>query len=342
MESWNPAEVKSDIDNRETKQPGSLIEMTRLALSEHYAGASIRIVGRISVRDNSEIFRTRIETIAALDAAIKCCFVPHTKTPDESAAREQFLALEKEDNALKKGLSRYRVPTPLYLAPELATLTMSWVEGESLTRRMRRPAIFIKGAAWFEVVGAWLGNFHTLGPMRHQKVNLAERLSVVERLSASPLPDKSFAEAIRILKITAPELEGIEAEMSWLHGDCKTDNFFLSGPDIYGIDISLSYENPVEYDLAQFFNNLDLLLASPQNLYLAGMKSTLKSAFWRGYRSTGPSVSRAYLNWLRLNFSLSSWHTMQTEEKPGIRNWMLNRMFSTLVNRLTGKITSSQ
>lgn len=311
-------------------------------MSNRYSGANVRIEDLISVRDNSEIFHAKIETDTLFAVAIKCCFIPKTRIPDRSAAQEQFLALERVDNVLKKDYSRYCVPAPVYLMPELGTLVMSWVEGESLTRKLHRPGIFIKGPEWFEAVGAWLGNFHKLGPVRRQQVNLDERLKIVAELSASPLPEKSFAKAIGVLQKIAPGLENIKVEASWLHGDCKTDNFFLSGPDIYGIDISLCHENPVEYDLAMFFNNLDLIFSSPQNFYLAGMQSRLEKAFWRGYRSTGPSVSLTYLNWLRLNFALSFWHTMLKGHKWSIRNWVLNQIFTKLANRLSGKVDSWQ
>jgi len=333
--------VKSNLHRGETSLSASRIELAQQALSNHYSGANVRIEGLISVRENSEIFHAKIESDAPFAVAIKCCLVPQTRIPDQSAAQEQFLALERVDNMLKKGHSRYCVPAPLYLMPELGTLVVSWVEGESLTRKLHRPGIFIKGPEWFETVGAWLGNFHKLGPLRRQRVNLNERLKVSEDLYASPLPDKSFIKAISILKKTAPRIENIEVEASWLHGDCKTDNFFLSGPDIYGFDISLCHENPVEYDLAMFFNNLDLLFSSPQNFYLAGMQSSLEKAFWRGYRSTGPSVSLTYLNWLRLNLSLSFWHTMLKGRKRSIRNWVLNRMFAKLAGRLSEIIDQS-
>lgn len=330
--------MKNGIQNDKIQGFDSPIERARKAVSDHYAGVNIEIDGPVSVRDNSQIFHATINTATPLQVAIKLCLDPQTKTPDKLAALEQFAALERVSNALENDNNRFRVPEPLCLSAELATFAMSWVEGKSLTSRLRHPSVFIKGEDWFHDIGAWLGNFHKVGPLRRRQVCLDERLTDIDNLSISPISDKAFFKAIMVLQKTAPALRDIEVEISWLHGDCKTDNFLLSGNCIYGIDISLSYENPVEYDLAQFMNNLDLLFRSPQCIHLRGMQSKLEQAFWRGYHSTAPSVSDAYLNWLRLEFSLSFWHSMLKGRQRSFRAWIFNRMFANQASSLCGKI----
>jgi tRNA A-37 threonylcarbamoyl transferase component Bud32 len=330
--------VNTGIHKPNSRQSGPAIDELRKALSDQFTGAIVHLNGPISSRDNSEIFRASIETAEPIEAAVKRCLIPQTNLPDDSAANEQFLALKRVENALASGPKRFRVPSPLLHLPELATIAMSWVDGDTLTNKMLQPSVFARGRGWFEDIGAWLGNFHKAGSVRLQLVNLDERLRVVQDLRASPLADRSFSNAISILLETASPLQSIEAQISWLHGDCKTDNFILSGNLIYGIDISLNYENPVEYDLAQFLNNLDLLFSSPKYLHLFAMRSKLEKAFWRGYLSTGPTVAHLYLNWLRLGFSVSFWHTMLEGRKQSLRTWILNRMFSKLVDRLSKQI----
>ena len=127
-------------------------------------------------------------------------------------------------------------------------------------------------------------------------------------------------------------------EVTWLHGDCKADNFILTGQGIYGIDISLCDENPVEYDLAMFLNNLGLLLSGPQYIHVRAMQSRFEQAFWQGYRLLGPPVSQVYLDWTRLNFLLSQWHTMLNGQRPRINTWILNCMFSNLTTRLSRRV----
>lgn len=311
------------------------------ALSEHCCGEPVQLDGPISVRDYSEIFHALIGTAEPLEAAVKRCLDPRTKVADEPEARQQFAALQRINSAFGNRNRRYRVPTPLYLLPELGTFAMSWVDGVSVTRKLRHPGVFIDGPGWLEAIGAWLGNFHQAGPLQRRRVNVDEQLNALEDLPAAALSERSLAKAIAILQKTASPLESGEVAVSWLHGDCKTDNFIACGENIYGIDISLSHENAVEYDLAQFLNNLDLLLSSPKHLHLAGMKSKLEAAFWRGYSSTGPSVSPSYLNWLRLSFALFFWHETLKGERPNIRTWILNRMFAKLVGHLSEKTTSA-
>lgn len=326
------------------------MELIEKALSNHFNGMAIELDRPISVRANSEVFHAMIGSIAPLEVAVKRCYVAMTKTPDVSGAREQFAALERLNQAFADKNIRYGVPTPLCLMPVLATFVMSWVQGESLTKKLHRPSVFMDGPAWFEGVGAWLGYFHQQGPLRRQTVNLEDRLLVVDELCASPIPGPSFTNALQMLRRSAASLEGTEAEVTWLHGDCKTDNFFLSGQHIYGIDISLRHENPVEYDLAQFWNNLDLLLSNPKYLHLVGMhfhlvgnmRSRFEKAFWRGYLNTGPTVSHPYMNWLRLNFLLSFWHETLLRPRPRLRTWLLNRMFTKLAVKLTQKIGAIQ
>ena len=333
--------MKQAIQRYRTNLSGGAIEKVQKALSDHFSGALVQLDNPISVRDNSEIFHAVIGTAVPLEAAVKYCRVPRTSSPDVSAAKEQFFALKRVACALENRNDRYRVPTPLCLLPDLGILAMSWIDGEALSKKIIRPAVVFEGPGWFEEIGAWLGNFHCAGPRCRGLINLDERLTVLEDLYASPLTDRSFTKGIHILQEAASSLMQIEAETSWLHGDCKPDNFMFFGCNTYGIDISLSHENPVEYDLAQFWNNLDLLLGTPIYMLARSMRPRLEEAFWRGYRCTGPTVSQPYLNWLRLNFSLSFWHNMLNGPKQTPRSWMLNRTFAKLADSLCRKITQN-
>ena len=172
------------------------IEQARKVISDHFSGVEVQLSGPISERDNSKVFYAVIDTAKRLEAAVKLCLVPQTQIPDESSAREQYVALERVNSALANGNPRYRVPTPLYLAADLAVFVMSWVEGESLTNKLRQSATFNDGTRWFEGIGAWLGNFHKAGPIRRQLIDLDERLKVIEDLCASPLPSESFKRAL--------------------------------------------------------------------------------------------------------------------------------------------------
>ena len=311
-------------------------------LSDLHDRAAVRIDGPIHRTSNSEIFHARIDTTPPLHAAVKHCRLPHTRTPDPAGASQQFHALERVHSALANGNPRFAVSAPLFLDRELATFAMSWIDDESVSRKMRRPTAFYNAADWFADIGAWLGTFHKAGPIRTEGLVLDERLTVIDDLCASALPHASFARALQLLQETAAPLQNSETEVSWVHGDCKTDNFIIGKDRIFGMDMSIIHENSVEFDIAQFLNNLQLMLASPMYAYLLGLRPQLETAFWSGYRSTGPTVSQAYLKWSRLLFAASFWHTRLRGQAPTMRNRILNSVFRKLTERLTRELAAPQ
>ena len=152
----------------------------------------------------------------------------------------------------------------------------------------------------------------------------------------NPAAHATFAQAAAVLEETRSAAESRPVDRSWLHGDCKTDNFMFDAGKTYAIDIGLSHENAVEHDLAQFLNQLDMLLARPRFLRLAFGRKALHEAFWRGYRATGPEVSEPCLRWLRLFGLFALWHTTVVEDgrESALRAWLLNRMFIAQARRL--------
>jgi tRNA A-37 threonylcarbamoyl transferase component Bud32 len=305
-----------------------------LVLSEHYAGATVELAGPVSVRDYSEIYRVHIESPSPINLAVKRCLVPQTKIPDVAAAKDQYLALERVSRAIVERDPGYRIPAPLFIDSVSASYGMSWVDGQSLTEKLHSFSIFSEGYHWFERVGAWLGNFHSAGPLHSAYFNIEERIASVANLRECVLQDKSFAYASYCLSENVAAMRNVPVQISWLHGDCKTDNFLIGEEAIFGIDISLSYENAIEYDIAQFLNHLELLVFSPKYLHLQWIRPSFEMAFWRGYRSTGPRISSTCLNWIRLWSALTLWRSMLMARRNNVRTWFLNRIFSKLALKL--------
>lgn len=331
--------MNSDSPNPEAKPSSPSIEQAKQAFLAQFAGAIADFESPISVRANSEIFRTLIRAPLPLEAALKICVIPGTKIPDSSIARAQYHALTRVSSEMLKGDARYRVPTPLWLNDDLGTLAMTWAEGDTLTRKLSSRTAFAKGAEWFEDVGAWLGNFHKAGPLRREVVNLDDRLALVDEITGS-VASTTFGKAVQTLNADAPLIKGEMVEVSWLHGDCKIDNFILGSESTYGIDIALAHDNAIEYDLAQFLNNLDLLLSSARYAYLWGFRLKFEAAFLRGYSRAGGHFSMRYLNWLRLNFLLSFWHNEAQAQKGSLRAVLVDWMFSNSARRLSLRVSS--
>ncbi|SFC72999.1 Phosphotransferase enzyme family protein [Polaromonas sp. OV174] len=307
-------------------------------LADHFGDLGLKLGRPIVVRKNSKIFKATIEATPSVECAVKICFLPGTQLLDKISAKAQFRALERVAYALMEHDAQHAVPKPLYLLPELGTYVMEWVEGKSLTKKMQRPLTLLGASGEFERAGTWLGAFHSAGPLRHQTVDLSHRLAVLDEVSGAALPVEIFLNAVSLLKRSAPGLAGRDVANSWLHGDCKSDNFILTRESIYGVDIALIYENPIEFDIAMFLNHLGRLTLHPRYLYLLPLRKHFEQSFWRGYLRTGPAVSVPYLNWLRLEFLLSSWHTELHGHHPNFRSKVLNETFSILAWRLSNDL----
>jgi hypothetical protein len=139
---------------------------------------------------------------------------------------------------------------------------MRWIDGVSLTHRCGASSRTSSITSPFQDAGEWLGNFHRIGPLREGKFNFMERRAHIGLMIANPIPHPCSS--------TAPQrsppavLSGIGGDSGklatrglqnrQLH-DCKGST--------YAIDLSLAHENAVEHDLAQFMNQLDMLLVAP-------------------------------------------------------------------------------
>ncbi len=332
------------LDLKQPKPPIDLnsfeatIEQVESSLSDHFRDLTLKLEAPIVVRSNSKIFRTTMNNTPSAECAVKICLVPGTQLLDEISAQAQFGALERVTHAMSEHGAPNSVPKPLYLVPALGTYVMEWVDGKSLTKKMRDPSVFLRGHDWFESAGAWLGDFHSAGPLRHQPIDLSHRMAVLDEVSGTALPGETFLKAVSLLKRTAPSLAGHDVANSWLHGDCKSDNFILTQKKIYGIDIALVHENPVEFDVAMFLNHLGRLTLHPRYLYLLPFREWFEQGFWRGYLRTGPAVSVPYLNWLRLEFLLLSWHTELHGHHRNFRSRVSNEVFLILAKRLSREL----
>src|SRR5207247_3492400 len=111
-----------------------------------------------------------------------------------------------------------------------------------------------------------------------------------------PADDPLFPLAAAALIKDYPGVAALQLSISWLHGDCKMDNFMATRDSMFGIDYSLAHENAIEHDVAQFLNNFELLIQRMRFHRLAPIASMLIEAFMRGYHRTAPPISREFLS----------------------------------------------
>lgn len=306
------------------------------ALASALPGRKFVVRKLISSRENSCVFLATTGTGLAERVAIKCCYQTGTNVPDEATATQQYLALAAVYRAFQaKGMDVLCVAEPVFFDGALATYGMSWVDGRSLTECMRHSYSRKRVAASFELAGTWLGRFHALGPIRRGSPDIAAQGRHLEVMQEDPVRHACFLDGAALLQSKGFALVSGAANMSWLHGDCKTDNFMFAGGDVFGIDVALAHESAVEMDLAMFLNDLDLRLLAPGFIHLAPLQADLRTAFLNGYGALGPSVELAFLQRLRLWFALTHWHSSIVEQQPRrLKRWYVNWVFSRLVRHL--------
>lgn len=293
-----------------------------------------RVERKISVRDNSVIYLAQLSAGQTNRAAIKCCLIPGTRSFDQATARQQFDALTRVHVALQRDSGSGQVPTPLFSIDDLGAYAMSWVDGDSLSSHLRiwQDADFVISA--HAQAGRWLAKFHRSGPLRITLADFSNKIEHLGDMRRQPVRHPLFGEALDTVTAAASCMARMPVATSWLHGDCKPDNFLLASSGLIGIDISLKHENAIENDLSAFLNGLDLMLLDIRWRRAMRHAQRLRDAFLQGYSSEGAVVSLPHLSWLRLWSALTAWHAATVESKARWPNrWLLHRQFSFLVRR---------
>ncbi len=294
-----------------------------------------RVERTVSVRANSVVFFANLGVGTGQPAAIKCCRVPGTDIADPVAAQAQFDALRRVHESLLRVSPRFTVPAPLWLGANLGAYAMSWVVGQSLTEQLGQWGRADSLMTAFESAGAWLGAFHSSGPLQYRPADIEGKAEHLRKMAKQPVSHPLFQQGLERLTRAYPRMQALPLQCSWLHGDCKTDNFMLTSDGVCGIDIALSDVNAVEHDLAQFLNHLELQTSGLRLMHRRQDHTALSQAFLQGYRSTGPTLDDAFLYWMRLWSALSFWHARVVETRPSVlKRGALNYLFSALVGSL--------
>jgi Ser/Thr protein kinase RdoA (MazF antagonist) len=211
-----------------------------------------------------------------------------------------------------------------------------WVEGRSLTEvfldwRVRTP----ETVALARRAGAWLRRFHDCRRLPDISLPVDDMLSALHETFEHADPafarDKVAIMAIENAMSYSEDVRGIAFPCSFIHGDFKLDNLFLSKDRLIGLDMSLVFEGPVLRDLSPFLNHLDLLLCHPRGWRLAPVRDALGQAFRSGYETPVPARALA---WVRLNGVLHVWAARSSRRVSRHRRWYLDRCFRRVVRRL--------
>jgi tRNA A-37 threonylcarbamoyl transferase component Bud32 len=293
------------------------------------AGArTVRLEGPISVRKYSTVYRAHLDGGAHEQLAVKCCTMLMGTDPDAAAARAQFDSLARACRRMRGLASPLGVPEPAFLLESQGAYAMAWLSGQSVSDCLKGGDPQAAMAACARA-GRWLGAFHRAGPLRSGRAELAGKTGDVRRMLEGSAGKGPFGAALAAAARRSAAVVEQPVQVSWVHGDAKPDNVWLCTAETYGIDINLVFENSVEHDLAQFLNNLDLLLMGRRFRAMRTHSHALREAVLAGYAATGPQRSQLALDWLRLWGALSMWSSRASAWR-GIAQWVERRAMAAL------------
>lgn len=312
----------------------SALASMSIDIAEALGCAHVQWDGPISVRNNSTIYIIHPSTGLPDSVILKFCRNPVTGQIDNVSASRQFQALSRTQSALARIGSAQDVPRPLLLLPAAGAYLMSRVDGEPLTACLHRRWELAALVDVCERAGHWLARFHAAGPLRTDVADFTSKLILLDEMKQLPVRHPVFEIALRDLA-SSTNIASLKLNISWLHGDFKSDNLLISGERVVGIDIDLSYENSIEHDLAQFMNHLDLVLMRYRLVHLRRSASLLQDSFIRGYQKDGILVNMEFLKWLRTWSALASWYARRAHNPTRwYERWITDRYFSSLTNRI--------
>ena len=245
-------------------------------------GDAWKIEVLVAERDNSRIHHARS---GSRGVAIKECVSRVTREPDSVAAEGEFAALAMVAERTRELGVDPLAPMPLVLCREHAAYAMTWAPGRTATELVLAPSTNPKEAASLgEAAGDWLRRFHACKALPARPNEFLSHLEYVDHLAKEAgRQEPILTRAASILVEFASSAATQRMPASWIHGDMKSDNLLVDEGKVTGLDLQLSNENTVAYDLAPFLNHLRLLRWSPRGVGRGRQLDRMAEGFLRGY-----------------------------------------------------------
>lgn len=307
--------------------------------SNKFPRSKIEVQGPVQARINSFLYRVTIIGDTRVEFAVKVYREENTLLNSIESALSQSTAMSKISDSMADKESVLTMPSSEFADIGTGAVIMPWLEGKSVRDRLASRSDRKSMLRDLHDIGGWLAVFHNSGPKRFECANPYERTPAFDKIQNSKGRHSAvFWEALQLARVTKLTLLDLNVTKSWLHGDCKIENFMRTDAGVIGIDPQLRFENACEYDLAQFWNNFDLLVATPSFLHVRSIRNDLETAFWAGYYSRGASISLAYYYWLRLSLLLAYWWQDDMNTTSAIERYFKGRSYKKIVSRLAGQV----
>lgn len=279
------------------------------------------VEGPVSLHQYSVIYRAR------------CSCIPHPlliKQPRNgvASARQQYDALLLAFRRMKQ-FSGLRVPTPYPWLLDHGLIVMEWIEAPTIRQLLHnRKSRSSNVISVLEAAGKWLASYN--GNTNQQTTTLAvdELLGNITRKMRKHHPRRdAFVCHVEKLTSMADIVRDDLIDLSFAHGDFKPDNLLVGHDEIVGIDINGGEPRPAVLDLAHFLLHLDMHLLDPAGWWLLPRRSSLRSAFLRGYRGHARGVDERSLAWAELHRVLDHYYDRVVDRKGLVETVLLKQAY---------------
>jgi Ser/Thr protein kinase RdoA (MazF antagonist) len=193
------------------------------------------------------------------------------------------------------------MPNPVGILPRHGIVLTEWIDGERLSQVIARSD---EPTAIAAVSGAaeWIARLHGALPgewkLLHTDQLLGDLARRVERLRQ---PDPLIAQAVEVLRNLSGRLADKPTRWAPVHGDFKPANLLDSPLGIVALDVEFQESGPVQADLAQFLNHLQLGGSFPPTAGWSSRALALNRTFVQAYvAAAGRKMPPEALSWLQL------------------------------------------
>ena len=297
-------------------------------------GCRCRVAALSGARSYSQVFRANCDGISHT-LFVKRCLHPGSGAADIDTARTQFRGLQQAWRRSGRP-ARYNVPEPLLLVDSQAIVVTEWVQGPSLTQRLRRWNVAATELDRCMVQAAeWLSWYHRGKKISPIQVDCEELIGRLRDGDPVVLRDQRFSQGCELLRHTAARVSRVLTPRAELHGDYKSDNLLIAGERVAAIDIQPDFCNSVLFDIASFLNHLELSAWHPKAWRMALRRRRLVQIFLQRYFETRvPPELVLALAWVRLFNVLGAWLDSAAETSSRLRHRFAYFCYRRLVRSL--------
>ncbi|HEY0523031.1 MAG TPA: hypothetical protein VGD08_06570 [Stellaceae bacterium] len=333
-------------DRRPLPDADGIHEIIRSRITARRQDATtLRVAGPIATQRWSRVFRGDGGAYPT-PVAIKLCIDPATDAPSGDEARRGFEALTQA-NELLGDAADCAAARALDVVEEEGLIVAEWVDGPTLAARLLDHRLSNTDALWHAAwAGRWLATLHRKSAVQDRPVDTDLLLGHIDDATAGAKLDAVSKSAVALLRQSAANLHRSHVSRAASHGDCKAENFIVSGSRLVAVDIELRHEDAVTNDLAQFLNHLRLLFFRPRGLYRLIRVGAFERAFLQGYAENGGTIPAAVLAWVRLQnalrLSLRRHHWSGRGPLARIGDWSFKHVVAGLTRELARAAAASQ